>query len=135
MVFSFLASFQNRFFPYFFSGYYRVIERSVGEWQTKCLKKPGKPTQNDIVDICQRLGYMNATDIHYRLLDPETEPELSSKYRDAVKIVTTNLFSNVKLNDKFQLQSIQPSRNTTQIQPWNANDNANCYQLEINCGA
>lgn len=116
------------------SGYYRIMERSAGEWQTKCIKKSDKPTQQFLQSICEELGFPNTTNVSYHLLDPQ-QIVLNSEYRDPVKIVSNVLPSHVKLNDKFQLKSFQLSRKPTKVMPWNDIDKANCNQLEINCGA
>lgn len=118
----------------FHSGYYRVIERSAGEWQTKCLNKSEEPKEEFLQEICKELGFPNATNILHRLLDPQ-QTVLNSEYRDPIKIVSNVLPSHVKLNDKFQLPSFQLSRKPTKVMPWNDVDKANCNQLEINCGA
>lgn len=121
------------FFLFEISSYYRVISRSLGEWQTHCIKKPHKPTMDELKEICMHLGYPNGTHIEYNLIDPEKERDRN--YPSSTKVVATQMFSELKLNEKFQLKSIQPSRNTTEFKPWNADDNAQCYQLEINCDA
>lgn len=109
-----------------------MIERSAGEWQTKCIEKRKKPTEADLKTICAHLGYANATDISYELLDPEQNIE--SIYQNPVKVITTKAFSKVKLNDNFILNAIRPSYETATHFSWNASDNANCNQLLINCG-
>lgn len=106
----------------------------VGEWQTKCVKKPNQPTENELKEICTHLGFPNVTHVQHRLLDPEVESEMESEYRsNPIKVVSTDMFSTLELNEKFNLTSIQPSRKVKKIQQWNATDNANCYQLEIKC--
>lgn len=110
------------------------MERSAGEWQTKCVKKSDEPTEQFLQGICKELGFPNTTNVSHRLLDPQ-QTVLNSEYRDPVKIVSNILPSHVKLNDNFQLKSFQLSRKPTKVMPWNDIDKANCNLLEINCGA
>lgn len=47
---------------YLFSdGYAQVIQQSYGVWHTKCFPKPNEPTEDEISDICRKVGY---TDLH-----------------------------------------------------------------------
>lgn len=38
-------------------GYARVIQQSYGIWHTKCFPKPNEPSQEEIADICHKVGY------------------------------------------------------------------------------
>lgn len=46
----------------FSDGYAQVIEQSYGVWHTKCFPKPREPTPEDIIEICQKVGYR---DVHH----------------------------------------------------------------------
>ncbi|XP_031617390.1 serine protease nudel-like isoform X2 [Contarinia nasturtii] len=116
------------------SGYYRVIERSAGEWQTKCLWKanPNPPSKVKLKHICNELGFVNATNIQYHLLDSAQEDK--PKYpKKSTKVIWKNVFSVVQLNDKFRLTKVNHGPKTIQHVHWDDNDKSNCYQLEISC--
>lgn len=115
---------------FFSSGYYRVAERSAGEWQTMCIKKPENPTMNSLKAICKSLGFPAVTKVEFQLIDSE---QISSKYRNSDKIVNTNQASMLRLNNNFNVTLLRPSQNESKIIPWDADDNKNCYQLEIKC--
>lgn len=115
----------------FISGYYRVVERSAGEWQTKCVEKSRELTQQELREICMQMGYQNTTEINHRLMDSDQDAE--SNYQKPIKVINKNLFSTLELNEHFNLTSIQPSRKIAKHMHWNDIDKANCYQLEINC--
>lgn len=75
------------------------------------------------------MGYTDTTNILYKLLDPADNSD--RRYKKPIKVVSVDMHSTVKLNDKFHLNSVQSIRK--KIMPWNATDIANCFQLEISC--
>lgn len=79
----------------------------------------------DLEEICKQLGFTDTKNIQYELLDPENQ-----EYPHPIKISSTNMISTTKLNENYNLTSIQKD---AKFKPWNSNDHANCYQLEINC--
>lgn len=107
------------------STYYRLKERSIEEWQTVCYREPGKPTNEDLVSLCDQLGYSNSTKILYQLFHPSDNPT------NTLDLFVTNIISTVKLNDKFNLTLFDTRHKFTE---WYDKDDKTCNQLEINCG-
>lgn len=110
---------------YYNSNYYRVKERSIGEWQSVCYRDPGKPTKDELVSLCEQLGNSNATKILYQLFHPNDEST------NTLNLFATNIISTVQLNDKFNLTLFDTRHKMTE---WYDKDDKTCNQLEINCG-
>lgn len=92
-------------------------------------------TQSDLIDICEQMGFKDAENVRYHLLDPvDNSTHIMTKYGNAgVRIVSPNKYSTLNINDKFNLTSFQPSRTSVKIEAWNKFHNEHCYQLAINC--
>lgn len=53
-----------------------MIEQSYGVWHTKCFPKPKEPTNEDIVEICQKVGYRDVQQARGRIvLETSTHTE------------------------------------------------------------
>lgn len=119
----------------FSDDYSLVIERSNGLWHTKCFERPTPPTSEKLVNICNKLGYTNAT---ARSTDGRvivlTARSSQNRYRQApTKTKVVNPFSTLRINEKFEIKSFKPSRPLNILTKWNDLDTDNCFQLEINC--
>lgn len=40
-------------------GFYEVMQQEFGVWHTKCFPKSKPPTQEDLIEICRTMGYIN----------------------------------------------------------------------------
>lgn len=49
-------------------GYRQVIEQTYGVWHTKCYPKPHHPSDEEIRDICIKVGYHNASNATGRVV-------------------------------------------------------------------
>lgn len=112
-----------------------MIERSSGTWHTKCYDKLTAPPPEELVTICNTLGYKNATvqTVDGRAIDP-TARQTQNRYRHVpTKAKVVNRFSTLRVNDNFEIASFKPSRPLNKIMRWDDSDKDKCFQLEINC--
>lgn len=104
-------------------------------WHTKCYEKSTAPTPEELVTICNRLGYTNVTirSTEGRVIE-STARGAQNRYRQVpTKAKIINPFSKLKINDKFEITSFKPSRTLNKISKWDDLDKDSCFQLEINC--
>lgn len=116
--------------------YYRVIERSNGEWQTKCIDKELGYNMNkyELSEVCRHFGFNLTKGIDHRLLDSITnQTHIQRNYqRNAIKMLPNIPKSTLKLNDNFNLTLFAPTHNPKPVK-WDKIDEAKCYQLEVYC--
>lgn len=120
---------------FFSDDYSLVIERSNGVWHTSCHEKSTAPTPEELVIICEKMGYKNVTtrSAEGRVID-STAREVQNRYRQApTKAKVINPFSALRVNDNFEIGSFKPSRPLNKIAKWDDVDKDNCFLLEINC--
>lgn len=108
------------------------MQRSSGVWHTKCIEKPNVPSFNEILAICEKLGYKNVTKADARVIDSN---QSSARYSQSpTKTVILNPFSVLSVNAQFSVNSFKPSREPfAKVAQWNGADDDSCYKLEINC--
>lgn len=116
-------------------GYRQVLERNYGVWHTKCFSRSLPPNVSDVEKICHQLpGGRPSDNPLFRLIefDGKNDSPLISAYGEPTKLIITNKFSELKVNDGITLH-IKPSRSLAQPTDWTAEDKRTCYMLEIKC--
>lgn len=118
----------------FSDDYSLVIERSNGLWHTKCFNRSTSLEPDELLHICAKLGYKNVTakSADARIHDPTARN--AAQYRQApTKAQIVNPYSPLRVNDAFVINAFKPSRPFNRITKWDAIDEDNCVQYEINC--
>lgn len=129
-------------------GHGEVMERSFGIWHTKCFPKAAPPTQEELEDLCMKLGFHNTTNAIGKISNStfvtKLDPKLSSdnatfegtpiKFQmfNATKVVPYTKFSAVKLNDGFTVH-LRPSKPLAKLVFWDKEDHENCHRMELKC--
>lgn len=125
------------------------MERSFGIWHTKCFPKSTPPSQQELEDLCKKLGFKNITEAIGRIanlnLNINLNTTLSSgkvtgteefpvKFEtvNATKVVAYTKFSAVQLNDGFTVH-LRPNKPLAKLVSWDENDHEDCHQMELKC--
>lgn len=128
------------------------MQRSYGLWHTKCFPRKSPPTQVELENICEQIGFTNSTQVKGRLIglthesnkqsvqeifpanstlsDPETV-EFANNF-NATKYIIYNKYSPIQINKKFAVH-MKPSRPLAKLVNWNKTDKETCFKLEIQC--
>ncbi|KAH8302029.1 hypothetical protein KR044_001962 [Drosophila immigrans] len=132
------------------SHYGQVIEQSYGIWHTKCFPKSTPPSNAEVRNICEKLGYNPHRQPSYRLIDDAaneavhtyewadrrgrafSNDTLVGKYRESTKAQIVSKFSPLQLNERLTL-FLKPSRPIAELVRWNSTDSSRCFRLEIRC--
>ena len=75
-----------------------MVERSAGNWETKCVTKSNPPTKENLEKICKGMGYEQTTEIFYKLIDLAKDSD--HRYKTPIKSISMN----IKLNDNFHVK-------------------------------
>ncbi|CRK92869.1 CLUMA_CG006281, isoform A [Clunio marinus] len=122
-----------------------VMERTYGIWHTKCFPKATPPSQQELEDLCKKLGFKNHPDAMARVIN-ENNTNFASSYNNstvdnievtfknftATKIIAYTKFSPVQLNDKFTVH-LRPSKPLAKLVSWDSGDHQKCHRMEIKC--
>ena len=117
--------------------------RSFGIWHTKCFPKETPPTQDELEDLCKKLGFSNTSKAIGRVtslkgFSNETainEPGVVSvtfNSQNATKVVPFSKFSAVKLNDGFTVH-LRPSKPLAKLESWDDGDHEKCHRMDLKC--
>lgn len=122
------------FFNISSDGYGEVIQQTYGIWHTKCFPRPTPPTDAEVQNICQQIGYYDATRARGRIIDENDEKfrSKSSQLEVATKAVVTNQIAPLKLNENLTIY-LKSSKPNAELANWDAADKLKCYRLEISC--
>lgn len=114
------------------SDFGEIIHQSHGIWHTKCFKKTTKPTKDEMVEFCKRIGFKNdVVNPIFNEIIGNHGGELRV-YSNSTKAQTINPFSAIRLSEGAAM-FMKPSRPFARLENWDENDNELCYRLEIKC--
>lgn len=115
------------------------MERSFGIWHTKCFPKATPPTQEEIEDLCKKLGIDSPINAVGRVMNSKPNKNSTSvdvpiefQMFNATKVVTYSKFSAVQLNDGFTVH-LRPSKPIAKLVSWDKSDHDNCHRMELKC--
>lgn len=117
----------------FSDNYALIIEQTYGVWHTKCFPKHQPRNETELIHICHRLGYAAATSVKWRVISLPWATRAARYEKPASKVVVRNKYTPLRVNDKFTLRYVRPSRPIGHLQPWDLNDEDACDEIEINC--
>lgn len=123
-------------------GYGEVMQRSFGIWHTKCFPKSSPPTQDELEELCRKLGFKDTTKAVGRITDSNTPARNSAaadvpvefKGLNATKVIAYSKFSAVKINDGFTVH-LRPSKPLAKLVSWDKSDHDNCHRMEVKCSS
>lgn len=127
------------------------MERSYGIWHTKCFPRSSPPSQEELEDLCKKLGFNETTKAvgrvidsqnHHKRNDSETQvppvklsgDEIPVEFKtfNATKVIPFSKFSAVKINDGFTVH-LRPSKPLAKLVSWDVSDHLNCHRMELKC--
>lgn len=119
------------------------MQRKFGVWHTKCFPKESPPSQDELEDLCVKLGFNGELNTVGRKIESNIQPiQESSKngteHRvefqsfNATKVIAYSKFSPVKINDGFTVH-IRPSKPLAKLVQWDLEDHENCHRMELKC--
>lgn len=130
-------------------GYGEVMQRSFGIWHTKCFPKASPPRQDELEDLCKKLGFKDVTKVVGRITNTTqrsddkntqsrnstvTEIPVEFKMFNATKVIAYSKFSAVKINDGFTVH-LRPSKPLAKLVSWEKSDHDNCHRMEVKCSS
>lgn len=109
-------------------GYGEVMKQTYGLWHTKCYNKSEKPTQDEMIQLCQIMGYESDPKVDIRIINEDIDGDRPQ----ALKPVLSSAFSYLSLNKNFS-PLIKPSQPLVELVHWDEEDKRNCHRIEIRC--
>lgn len=104
------------------------MQQTFGLWHTKCYNKSQPPTPDEMLQLCQVMGYKNHPLADYRIIDEE----MASDRPKAMKPMLNSAYSHLMLNKNFNIL-LKPSQRVAKLVEWEKTDEENCNRLEIRC--
>lgn len=108
--------------------YGEVMQQTFGLWHSKCYNRSQPITPDEMLQLCQVMGYKNQPRVDYRIVDKE----MASDRPKAMKPILNSAYSNLMLNKNFNVL-IKPSQRVAKLVEWEKTDEENCNRLEIRC--
>lgn len=125
------------------NGFGEVMERSFGIWHVKCFPKESPPSQDELENLCKRLGFKETKNVVGKVIDEsvrskninsasnETIP-VEFQMFNATKVIPITKFSAVKINEGFSVH-LRPSKPLAKLVSWDKSDHENCHRMELKC--
>lgn len=129
---------------FFRNNYGEVLERSFGIWHTKCFPKATQPTQEELEDLCKKLGFRKTSNAMGKVINFNNSTDSNSNNSDikeipvkfqmhnATKVVAYTKFSAVKLNKGFTAH-IRSGKPLAKLVTWDKSDHEECHRMELKC--
>jgi hypothetical protein len=120
------------------------MQRSFGIWHTKCFPKATPPNQEELEDLCKKLGFHDELNVVGRAINSnnqEVQKSLNAEVKlmpvefeslNATKVIAYAKFSPVKVNEGFTVH-LKPSKPLAKLVSWDAADHAKCHRMELKC--
>lgn len=124
------------------------MQRSYGIWHTKCFPRSSPPSQEELEDLCKKLGFKELASAHGRVVETNQHvvanssvPSMTSNVDEvpvkfeslnATKVIAFSKFSAVKINDGFTVH-LRPSKPLAKLVSWDVSDHLNCHRMELKC--
>lgn len=104
------------------------MKQTFGLWHSKCYAKPTNPDKDEMLQLCETLGYKDNTKVDVRILN-EQEP---ADRPQPVKPVLNSAYTQLTLNPNFRIL-LKPSQPVAKLVHWDSADKEHCNRLEIRC--
>lgn len=113
------------------NGFGEVMQQTFGLWHSKCYNKTTPPNREEMLQLCQTLGYKERTRVDVRILKEDEEDPDRSK---PMKPVINSVYSDISLNKNLRFL-LKPSQPVAKLVHWDSSDKSKCKRLEIRCSS
>lgn len=109
-------------------GFGEIMQQTFGLWHSKCFNKTTPPQKDELLQLCQTLGYTEQTRVDIRGVKegPADSPP--------VKPVLNSVYSPIELNQNLRFL-LKPSQPLAKLVQWDSKDNEICRRLEVRCSS